>query len=446
MSLCVGRLRRPASRTRPGPRVGLFLTLLLGSALPGWATSPVTLEQAIQAASRNHERAAIAAQQTRAARAQVGQAWSVLLPSLRLDLGRGEYASAENSLSGSSTYEGWEARAGASQLLFDAQALPLVGAALHSGRAAALDESAERRRLSYEAAAAFLDAYRLRQVARAAGERLSLARLSLDEIRVRSESGLVGSNDLTRAELELANAEREWVQARGAARSGLLRLEALTGTLGTDSLATPEALLSSSAGRPAEQAATKALRLRPDVGAARERAKAARSAAREPLARWVPDLSVSADAWSDESEDFRRAEDHWSWGLNLGWSVFDGGLRLAQLAQRRAEERAARLRAQWLERQVDLNQNLALATLESAQAGLVRAEVALTAARRNSRESGELYRQGLVRALEVTDAAVQLFGAEVERTQAQVNQALAWLDLRAARGLEPLDEGKEQGE
>lgn len=425
------------------PHAGLFLAILLGCAPPGQGAEPLRLESAVQSALAHHERAAIAAQQSKAARAQVSQAWSVLLPSLRLDLGRSEFAS-EGGASGSSAYEGWEAHVGADQLLFDAQALPLVSQARHGSKAAQWDERKERRSLAFETAAAFLDAYSRRQVARAAAERRSLASRTLDEIRVRSESGLVGSNDLTRAELELASAEREWVQSKGAAHSGLLRLKTLTGTLDVDSLATPDDLLATSAIPADAVPAAEVLTRRPDVGAARERALAARAAAREPLTRWVPDLSVSADAWSDESEDFRKADEHWSWGLNLGWSVFDGGLRLAQLSQRRAEERAAQLRSQWLERQVGVELELARTSLQSAQAGLARAEAAVRAARRNSLESTELYRQGLIRALEATDAAVQLFAAEVELTQAQVAQALAWLELRAMRGLGPLESDEKE--
>lgn len=429
---------------RPGPAWAALL-LLLPAGLPA-AAPPLTLETALERALAGHERAAIAAETSRAARARVGQAWSVLLPSLRLDLGRGEHAGSDSRVSGSSQYDGWELRAGADQTLFDAQALPLVGQARHAKRAAERDEQAERLALSHETASAFLDATSLRQVARAAEERLALARRSLEEIRARHQEGLVGSNDLTRAELEQANAEREWVRARGNAHGGLLRLSALTGPLETDSLAPPAQLLEQSATPAGPVELEAALRLRPDLDAARERRLAARAASWEPWTRWVPDVGVNLDSWTDEDEDYDGLDAHWSWGVNLGWSLFDGGLRLAQAAERKADARAAELRSRWLERQAGVEVELARTALENAQAGLVRAEAALAAARRNSVESTELYRQGLVRALEVTDAAVQLFEAEVERTRAQVGQALAWLELRAAQGLAPLaGSGKENG-
>lgn len=418
----------------------LALVALGLSLAPAYAT-PITLELALESALSTHERAAIAAQGTQAAHARINQAWSVLLPSLRLDLGRSEHARSEGAASGAQTYEDWELHLGADQLLFDAQALPLVAQARHAGQAAEAEEQAERLALAHETATTFLEAFSLQDVARAAAERLALARRSREEIRSRHEGGLVGSNDLTRAELEQANAERAWVKARGDARGGMLRLAALTGRLQMDSLAAPTLLLQQSARQQETLEAGRALGRRPDVRAVREQEEAAKAYAAEPWTRWVPDLSLGLDSWTDQSEDFASADAHWSWALNLGWSVFDGGLRLSQQAERRAQARAAGLRTQWAERQVAVELELASTALENAQAGLARAEVARLAARRNAEESAELYRQGLVRALEVTDAAVQLFEAEVEHTRAQVSQAQAWLQLRAKQGLEPLDAG-----
>ena len=422
---------------RPLPVPAHWLALLVAAA--PLAAAPLSLEEALGSALATHERAAIAAQGTRAARARVNQAWSVLLPSLRLDLGRSEFARSEGAASGTQNYEDWELRVGADQLLFDAQALPLVAQARHAGQAAEADEGAERLALAHETAGAFLEAFSLHEVERAAAERLSLAKRSLEEIRSRHEGGLVGSNDLTRAELEMANAERALVRARGDAHSGRLRLSALTGSGQLDSLAAPQSLLDRSAQRPGPLDGQTVLQQRPDVRVLREQAAAARAYAAEPWARWVPDLSVGLDSWTDQSEDFSAADAHWSWALNLGWSLFDGGLRLSQQAERRAMARAADLRTEWAERQVALDLALATTALESAQAGLARAEVARQAARRNAEESAELYRQGLVRALEVTDAAVQLFEAEVEHTKAQVGQAQAWLQLQARQGLGPVE-------
>ena len=82
-----------------------------------------------------------------------------------------------------------------------------------------------------------------------------------------------------------------------------------------------------------------------------------------------------------------------------------------------------------------------LVSLASQQASLKKALVALDAARKNAAEIAELYRQGLSNALQVADANVSLFEAEVEVARQRNGLALALLNLRAAQGLDPF--GKE---
>jgi len=130
--------------------------------------------------------------------------------------------------------------------------------------------------------------------------------------------------------------------------------------------------------------------------------------------------------------------------LGLTWPLLTGGAIAADRAERSALARAAELQLQDLERQVSVEVASARVALESEQASLARAEVAVEVARRNAVETAELYRQGLARALEVVDANVQLFEAEVERAGAQYALARALLELRAARGLDPLEREEER--
>ena len=55
----------------------------------------------------------------------------------------------------------------------------------------------------------------VQQVLEAAGHRRDFARATLDDARARFEAGLVSSNDVTKAQLELATAERVVAQAQG---------------------------------------------------------------------------------------------------------------------------------------------------------------------------------------------------------------------------------------
>jgi outer membrane protein TolC len=107
-------------------------------------------------------------------------------------------------------------------------------------------------------------------------------------------------------------------------------------------------------------------------------------------------------------------------------------------AERSALARANDLDAQALERRVDIEIRSALVALRNAQAALAQAAVGLDAARKNASETSEMYRQGLTGALQVADATVSLYEAEVALSGERYGLASAYLGLRAAVGLSPL--------
>jgi len=404
----------------------------------------LTLEEAIARALQANERGRAAGETARAAEARVSRARSVLLPDLTFtgDLtreSRTTTTSGDGETAIESTRNGLEGRLTLNQTLFDARAFPLLRQAGSLRDAARLDATETNRRLAFETAAVFLAVLGGEQVVRAATERLDLARRNEREVRVRFESQLIGSNDVSRAELESAVAERELVDARGFVRTARLSLEYILDQPVTDSLAVPLDLLRqaeqpSRTDAPYDSAATER---RPDLLAERARLKALEALADEPNARYLPQLFAHGTAWrTNESTN----NDDWTLGLGLNWSLFDGGDREATRSERKAQLRAGALELQNQERSVGIEIETARVALESRQASLVQSEVAVRAARRNAVESGELYRRGLIRALEAVDANVQLFEAEVERARTRLALGLALLELKSALGFEPLTE------
>ncbi len=407
----------------------------------------LTLEEAINLSLTRNERAAAADEETRAAEARVGQARSFLLPDLTL---LGDYTrrthETTRTVGGVTTLqsrEAREARLNVEQTLFDAQAWPLLQSAKRAREAARYDARDTKRLLAYETAETFLTVLAADRVARAAAERLELAERNREEVEVRFGAQLVGSNDVTLAELEAASAEREVVRVHGLARTARLNLGQLLAVevAESDSLTVPDELIVAAARPVAEFPVPKsqAVERRPDVQAERARAAAAHSIANEPLMRYLPDLDFLGTAWSTNDRGANVEDPDWTVGLGLTWELFDGFQRESERSERAALARAAELDLAHLERRVAVDVETAQVAVESQQASLARSEVAVDAARRNLTETSELYRRGLVRAFEVVDANVQLFEAEVERTGAQYELGLAYLDLRAAVGLDPLD-------
>jgi outer membrane protein TolC len=93
-----------------------------------------------------------------------------------------------------------------------------------------------------------------------------------------------------------------------------------------------------------------------------------------------------------------------------------------------------------LRRSVETDVGLALASLKAAREALRVAEEAVTAAQASVEETEILYRQGLARAIELTDANARRFDAEVSRASSKLTMEQAYLELRFALGEGPVDE------
>jgi len=417
---------------------------LFVASLPG-AARGLTLEDAIRIALANNERAAAADERAAAARAGVTKARSFFFPDLEL---RGDYTRrayettrvVEGEEVTLQSRDAQEARATFTQPIFEARAFPAYRQASLAHDAARYSALDAKRRLAFEAAEAFLATLTSDAVRGAAEQRLDLAERSRADARARFDAGLAGSNDVTRADLELATAAREAARARGAFDSARLHLGFLLDEPVDGALAAPEALLEAAAA-PAEDPAAlagSAAARRPDVAAARKSAASLHASAREARLRAVPNLGFTGEYQVTNESGFSEQEDDWSLGLGIVWRPYDGGERGADRAQRSALAAAADLGVREDERRAGLEVQTALVTLTSEQASIDQARVAVETAHRNSDETAELYRQGLASALEVVDASVRLFEAEVDLARARFGLALAFLDLRAALGLDPL--------
>jgi outer membrane protein TolC len=92
-------------------------------------------------------------------------------------------------------------------------------------------------------------------------------------------------------------------------------------------------------------------------------------------------------------------------------------------------------------RRVDVEVRNALVSLDIQRAAVKQARAAQQVAQKNAAETSELYRQGLASALEVADANISLFDADVALVRQRFTLGVTFLNLEAALGLDPF--GKE---
>jgi outer membrane protein TolC len=410
----------------------------------------LTLESAVGMALSRNERSLQADERVRAAESLVGQARAYFLPNLT---GTGVYTrrpfEVSRTVGGSTiTIQKLDAISGVAALnltLFDARSLPALLQA-RSNRSAERYAAAEaKRQLAFEVGNAYLTTLGVDQVLEASRHRYEYARQTLEAAQARYAAGLVSVNDVTRAELEYATAEMGITQVQGQVETTRLQLAYLLDetSLSSRRLEVPEFLLRDADAERGEigDLIVQAQARRLDLSALRWRAKAQQALTLQPLLKWLPSLSFGGQYRYTNEAGLTGRSTNWNAGLTLTWNVFDGLARNAEYAERKANAALADLEVQSTLRKVELDVRDAFVSLANQRASLKQATIAHEVAGKNAAETAELYRQGLSSALQVADANVRLFEAEVALVRERYGLAIAFLNLEAALGLDPF--GKE---
>jgi len=410
---------------------------LFGSA-PAAAQS-LTLEQAVALAVARNERTQAAEQRRAAASARVAKARSFFFPDITVvgSYTRRAHETTRNVGGTEVTIQSANALQASATLaltIFDARSLPLYRQAKLERDAADSSARDTHRLVAYEAADAFMQTLAEEQVRAATQHRLTFARQRLVDATARQQAQLVSSNDVTRAQLEVATAERDDVRADTAVRRARLELGFLLGRVVIDG-----ALVAPAVAAPVAGDVRSARTRRWDLAAAIQRTAALRESAREPARRFIPSLGLVGQYRVTNEAGLSGNNTDWSVSLNLVWQVWDGGERAADGRERRALTRIAELDAELLGRRVGLELDSAVLAVENGQAAVQLATTAVEVARKNADETAELYRQGLTTSAVVADAGISLVEAEIELARERYALAVAELDRRHALGLDPTE-------
>lgn len=407
-------------------------------ASPAEAQEQLKIEDAIRLALQNNERAQKAPLRIEAAEGQKDRARTAFLPSLSAN-GSGTWRATEDRSGRSTTTNGTVTL---TQPLLTPSAFPLYAQAGHQLESERWGATQDKRVLAFDTARSFLQVLTAERVAEAAGRRLDRAKANLANAEARAQAQLASTNDATRAQVELASSMREVAQAQGSVGRVHAQLSFLVGRRIDGPLAAPDRTTqgAESFENAAQSQVQAAIDRRPDVKQAQERTLALKLSAKEPLYRLIP--SVNAQAQLRVLPDplpTERATDE-TVTVNLTWAIFDQGARYADRKTRLAQAESQQLDEKLLRRSVATDVELAIIALRTAREAYRIAGEAVAATQRLTEETEILYRQGLARAIELTTANSQRFDAEVSRASAKLSMEQAYLELRFALGLGPIDE------
>lgn len=408
-------------------------------AQPETPQNPLTLAQVVRLAIARNERSRIAELSVTSAEAGVRKARAGFMPTVTLGASEtlrpwseqqnGRTTVRSNAANGNLTV---------TQPLLSAAAFPAYAAAKHSAESARWDAIDARRQLSFDAARAFFAVIAGQRVLKAAERRLERADVSFNDTRARAEAQLVSSNDVTRAQIERAKAVQSVVTARSSLNTARVNLEYILDTTVNGELTAPVERLAPEA-LDVAQLTNRAHSERPDIAAAREDVASTSASADEPGMRAVPTLNVAGQVrLADQDISGKRNYDT-TVTLNLNWQIWDAGVRGADAISRRAAADQAELQLKAMRRRVHADVRSAVSVLQASRTSLQSAEQTVEAARRGADETSVLYKQGLAKAIELVDANLSRFDAEVSLAAAQLALRQAELDLRAALGQFPIE-------
>ncbi|HEY3100904.1 MAG TPA: TolC family protein [Methylomirabilota bacterium] len=261
-------------------------------------------------------------------------------------------------------------------------------------------------------------AVRLIQVQQQAVDR---AELNLRSARGFFEVGTRPKSDVARAEVDVANARVDLIRARNAERLARVALATAMGLPATTPLAIQDNLIYQPVALDRTRLAEDALRMRPEYRQSRLNADANEARLRRSFRDFFPDITAGG-FYGATRGDLNEA---WEINLNLNWTIFDGGNRIARYREARANLEAAQARVKASEldisREVEQSVNNVIEADERIQA----AQVAVASAQENFRLAQGRFDAGVGTILELTDAQLAL-------TQAQNTEAQALADYRIA--------------
>jgi outer membrane protein TolC len=410
------------------------LSIVLVAATTARAEPPLTLDAAIQLALTRNERAQIADLDVTVAEANVSRARTAFLPVV-------DVSGSDVVRPRSDPWNTAQAQLAISQPILNPSAQPLYSQAKHTLAARRATRTDDRRRLAFEAANAYMTVLFADQVVQAAQRKLDTATTNLASTDAQLKAQLVSSNDVTRAQVNIATASRDLAASRGNLETAYLELELLLNAKVARGLEAPAALLSAGKRPPgiADDLVAASIARRADLTANKQLALAAHDFAREPRMRYLPSVELGGQLTATTNPPGSGHSIDGQLAISARWTLFDAGSRSAEARARSAQAAIADLETAALARSIAAEVRSAALLLASRQQALAAAASARDAARKGADEAAILYRQGLAKAIELVDANDQRFIAEVNYATSEFDVASAYLALRQAMGLDPLE-------
>ncbi|HSB14313.1 MAG TPA: TolC family protein [Bryobacteraceae bacterium] len=328
----------------------------------------------------------------------------------------------------------FDARATATQTIFDFGAIRRYQASRAGIGAAGAENDATRDQVALQVAGLYFASLRAEARVQAAEANVKLAEELLQLAENQKTAGTGTGLEITRAQVQLANERQLLLVARNERRQANLQLLKAMGL----PLVTPLLFSYQLARVPVEEttpekALAVALESRADLKAQRQREESARLSYSGAKMERLPSVVGFAD-YGTIGTSIHNTVPTRTYGLSVRVPVFDGGRRDARRAESGSLFEQEKIRTADLKRQIDLELRLSLDSLRSAEEQVNVAEDGLKQAEDELARASRRYKAGVANSLEVTDAQTRLARARDNRISALYLYNQARVELGQALG------------
>jgi outer membrane protein len=425
--------------TKPILLALMFLTgLALASPTYAGDDAPLTLDQCIALALENHPALQGATYDVEGTRAGVDAARASVRPQINTSGSYTQNDGVSGTGGGGAFQEGYAAALSVRQLLFDSGRTPgLIREAESGADAASATRDQVEQAVVFGARQAYFGVLAAEQVFLARAQGQELAALNLSAAQARYREGIAPKADVTKAEVELANAQLDLIRGRNGVD---LAYASLNNALGLPP-ATRLILLQETPA-PTEVSAldsllTAAYQDRPELTRARAAIEAANAAVKVAGSTTKP--ALFATVGTDWASNSTTTDSGWTTGLALSFPLWDGGGTAARVRQARAQVESAQAAYDNVKQQVGLEVQQAYLNVVEADQRVATAEQLVAQAEENYRIARGRYESGVGPMIEVVDAETALTAARTGYAQARYDAQVtrARLDLAVGNRFRP---------
>lgn len=323
----------------------------------------------------------------------------------------------------------WTGYLAVNQPLVSGFAIPAFQSAAKVYQAAVQDERRAQQQVRGGAAKVAYGVLAAREAVSVADDGRTLAKHQLALAQAQVDAGLSDGRAVLQAQLAVSRAERDWLssnQQRAVAEAAFAQLTGLP----ADTIIEPAAPVEV----PSDATVAQALAARADLAATQLRSRAASAAATARNLEWLPRLDLAFTEIYNQTPGFVPEHFQWKVGLDFTWSIFDGGMRIANQMDSASKRRAAAILVDKTREDVTDEVELGWEQFRRAQAAYAAVEDEVKLAEENLRLAEAAFQAGSATWLDVDSARLGLQASKLSRVLERTGRDSAAIDLLVALG------------